>query len=272
MKIVSRILVNFVLPLAVLAILFSINTIIAIAALLLYIGFLLYMKRASIYTLIGSSNYSKGNLENAILWFKKAYETGRAKPRAITSYGYLLLKTGRLEEAEKIFEQILSTKISSEDMMFAKSNMALALWKTGDLDSAVSMLEEVFIEFKTTTIYGSLGYLLILKGDYEKALAFNLEAYEYNGTNSIILDNLGQNYYLIGEYEKSEEIYAKLIAANPTFPEAYYNYGLLLEAKGEKDRALEFMKKALNYKLSFLSTVSMEEIHGSIKKLEEETQ
>ena len=102
----------------------------------------------------------------------------------------------------------------------------------------------------------------------DKALKFNQEAYEYNDSNSIIMDNLGQAYYLNGDYSKAAEIYEKLMAANPTFPEAYYNYGLVLLAMGKKEEALEMMKKALNYDFTYLSTVTKENVEEKIREVQ----
>jgi tetratricopeptide (TPR) repeat protein len=161
----------------------------------------------------------------------------------------------------------MSKLLSADDKMNVKSNMALVLWKKGQIDDALNMLKEVFENYKTTTIYGSLGFLLILKGDLDKALEFNLEAYEYNDSNAVILDNLGQTYYLMGEYDKSKEIYKKLVSSNPSFPEPYFNYGLVMKQKGNVERALELMNQALTYRFSFLSTVSKEEIEAEIEKL-----
>ncbi|HHW31052.1 MAG TPA: tetratricopeptide repeat protein [Clostridiaceae bacterium] len=264
---IKKLLINFVLPAAAIVILFRRYFLYGIIALILYILYGLYIGKASIYTIIGSIRYSKGNMEEAIKWLDKAYKSGRAKPTTITSYAYLLLKSGNIQEAEKILMEQMDKILSDDDKMNVKSNLALVLWKKGQLDEAINMLEEVFSKYKTTTIYGSLGYLLILKGDLNKALEFNLEAYEYNSSNAVIQDNLGQTYFLLGDYDKSQEIYEKLISTNPSFPEAYYNYGLLLKQKGETDKALEYMKKALNYKFSFLSTVSREEVEAVINKI-----
>lgn len=269
---VKRFLTNFALPAAAIIILFRKNFIYGIIALILYTLYGLYTGKASIFAIMGSRNYSKGNMEEAIKWFDKAYKSGSAKPMTVTSYAYLLLKCGNITEAEKILNEQMNKLLSNEEKMNVKSNLALVLWKKGQLDEAVNMLEEVFSNYKTTTIYGSLGYLLILKGDLNKALEFNLEAYEYNSSNAVIQDNLGQTYFLMGEYDKSQEIYEKLVSTNPSFPEAYYNYGLLMKQKGELNKALELMKKALEYKFSFLSTVSREEVEAEIKNIEPQKQ
>jgi tetratricopeptide (TPR) repeat protein len=157
-------------------------------------------------------------------------------------------------------------------MMLLKSNIALVQWKKGQLDDAVATLEEVFAGFKNTAVYGSLGYLLILKGDLEKALEFNREAYDYNNQNAVIVDNLGQNYYLMGEYDSAGEVYEKLLAGKPDFPEPYYNYGLVLAATGCRERALELFRKALEQKFSFLSAITREEVEHAIRKLSEDVQ
>lgn len=258
---------KFLLPVLIFVILFFFNSYAALAFAVLYIAYSLYDGRSAIFAIMGNVSYGKGDVQKSMEWFRKAYATGKAQPKTIISYAYLLLKYGKVNESEAILDKFLSKSPAFDDEMLAKSNLALVLWKKGNLDGAVDLLEEVFSKYKTTTIYGSLGYLLILKGDLEKALAFNLEAYDYNNSNSVIVDNLAQNYYLLGELDKSEEIYEKLMSQNPTYPEAYYNYGLTLEAKGKIDKALEIMEKALNFQFTFLSTVSREDVENKLKEL-----
>ncbi|MNC72948.1 hypothetical protein D3C75_1240740 [compost metagenome] len=53
----------------------------------------------------------------------------------------------------------------------------------------------------------------------------------------------------------------------PAFPEAYFNYGLVLEALGRDEDALEQMEKALDYPTSLLSTVTHDEIKAKIAEL-----
>lgn len=142
------------------------------------------------------------------------------------------------------------------------------LWKKGQLKDGIKMLEDVFSNYKNTTIYGSLGYLLILDGDMNKALNFNKEAYEYNSSDPVILDNLGYTYYKIGNIKKAEEIYRKLIGLNPNFPEAYYNYSCVLKDLGMTESALEMAKKAKNYRLSYLSNLKEEELDNYLEELQ----
>lgn len=212
--------------------------------------------------------YANGNAEETLYWLERVYKTGVAKPNAVTTYGYLLLKDGRLEQAMKIFEEQYNTpNISNSDYYNIKSNYALCLWKQGKLEEAVTLLEKIIPDYKNTNIYGSLGYLYNLQGDLEKALKFNLEALEYNSTGGVILDNLGQTYYLMGELEKAQEIFEKLLAQKPKFPEAYYDYALVLEKLGDKEKAVAMLKDAQQHKINYLSAVTKEHIETKLEQL-----
>jgi tetratricopeptide (TPR) repeat protein len=262
-----KVLITLIIIILIALTLYLYSLFLALAFIIALIGYYAYRGRSSMYVFLGNSRYSKGQLGDAIRLYKKAFDAGKVPPQIAVSYSYLLLKSGNIEDSEKILSDLLGSKLAPDDEMFAKSNMSLVLWKKGELQASIALLEEVFINYKTSTVYGTLGYLLILNGDLDKALSLNLEAHEYNDKNKIIQDNLGQTYFLMGEYEKSAEIYETLVSANPTFPEAYYNYGLLLEATANYDEALTNFRRALNYKLSFLSTVTKEEIQGKVKEL-----
>lgn len=259
-------LIGFIIPVAVILLLGSLNILLALGAFLIYLAILAYILRVTLFTVLGGRNYATGKTEQALKWFKRAYESKKAGVRSSVSYAYILLKNADLVKSEEILQKLLAGHPKSEDIPLIKSNLALVFWKKGDLGAATAMLEETMETYKTTTIYGSLGYLLLLKGDLEKALQFNLEAYEYNSTDKVILDNLGQNYYLLGKYDESKEIYETLVAKAPTFPEAYYNYGLLLLQLGNNEKALEMMEKARDCKFSYLSSISREEVETKIQE------
>lgn len=267
-KKVKRLITGFVLPVAAVIIAAMINKWLGIAALLVYLLVMAYGSLPVVYTIIGTRNYGLGKMDNALKWFGKAYATNRASVRSSVSYAYILLKNREPDKADEILRKVIKNNKESQDLPYIKSIMALVLWKKGYLDRAVAMLQEVIETYRTTSVYGSLGYLLILKGDLEKALQFNLEAYDYNSSDNIINDNLGQNYYLLGMYDKAGEIYEKLIAKAPAFPEPYYNYGLVLERQGSMHKALDMMRKAMDHKFTYLSTITKEEVEAAIKRIE----
>jgi len=71
--------------------------------------------------------------------------------------------------------------------------------------------------FQTIRIqpYTEVSDIFLFWTGYEQSFKFNKEAYEYNSSDPVILDNLGYTYYKIGNIKKAEEIYRKLIGLNP---------------------------------------------------------
>ena len=257
------------LPLLAIYVLFRINNAFGFVVLAAYLFFAVMANLALFYRVRGQAEYAKGNLDNAAKQYEKAV---RFKKRAIdlkVSYGFLLLKTGRVDEAERVLQECVSQGRSSDERNLAKSNLALVLWKKGQLDQAISMLREVIANYKTTAIYGSLGYLLIEKGDLDEALKFNMEALEYNSENAIIMDNVAHLYYLRGEMDKAGEMFLKLKEKNPHFPEAWYDYGRYLEDSGRREEAAEMYEKAVSCTFSFNSTISREQVQKRLNALRE---
>lgn len=255
------------IPFLVIFILFRINIIAGVLGILAYLLAITIINLNFIYRVKAQMEYGKGNLKEAEKWFKRAANSKKAGTDVLVSYGFILFKEGKLKEGEEIFLKAIDKSKNQDERNMAKSNLALVMWKKGDLDKALEMLKEVISEYKTTAVYGSLGYLAIEKGDLDEALKINLEAYEYNSDNAIILDNLAHLYHLRGEMELAEELFDKLIKKEPHFPEAYYDYGKYLEDAGKTDEAAEMYRKALKCTFSFNNTITKEQVQIALNNL-----
>jgi tetratricopeptide (TPR) repeat protein len=270
MKNNNRIFFMTIGAILVLFIAFKVNFFYGLTLIVIAILAATFLNRAALYSLRGNKYYAIGDMDTACVWYNKALTSKNCKPRTRISFGYLLLKMGRLEEAEKVFSEISKLKLNDADKSQFKMSYALVKWKSGKLEEAIEMLQQVYNSYKCTTVYESLGYLLLLRGDLEKALEFNLEAYDYNSDDNVIADNLGETHYYMENYEKSLEVYEKLIPKNPNFPEPYFHYGLLLVEKEEKEKALSMFEKALTFKQSFLSNLTHKKIEEEISKIKPE--
>jgi tetratricopeptide (TPR) repeat protein len=263
--------IKLIIFIILLIISFTYNALIGNLLITVFILSQLYSSRGFIYLIIANNHYAKGNKEVAFKWYEKATMVDKNKYKSQSVYGYILIKEGHVEKADKVLGQIPVKKLTPKEASQFKLTYALVKWKQGNLDEAISLVEEVHKTFKYSTAYESLGYLLILKGDYNRALEYNLEAYDYDSSNNVIADNLAETYYYLGDYDKALELYEELIKKNPTFREPYYYYGLVLAKKGNNEESLVMLEKALNMKESFLSDLSkskIEEAIDSIKKPE----
>lgn len=68
----------------------------------------------------------------------------------------------------------------------------------------------------------------------------------YDTSNEAKLDyNQGVDYYKAGQYEKSLAAFKRAIAADPSYIDAYYNMGLILEYLKKDDEALAVFKQII---------------------------
>jgi tetratricopeptide (TPR) repeat protein len=270
LKLISKLIV-YIFPL--IAILVIISHVFTLGIILLIIYFLWVIitpiknYRPNYALVKGINAYKKGNIDEAIRIYKKAYENGKMKVDSIFIYAYFLIKEGKLSEFEEILESLSNKELNEKEKIDLIANRALLHIKRGELLEAKDILEEEIKVHKNTVIYGNLGYVYILMDDLTKALEFNLQAFEFNSTDMAIQDNLGQTYLLIKEYDKAEEIYIKLMEQKPNFPGCYYNYGLVLEALNKNDLAIEMYKKALGFNFNFLSNVDKKDIEKALNRV-----
>lgn len=235
-----------------------------------YLIFTVYRNYPTIQATKGSRAYNAGNTDVAMTYFEKAIKHPFAKPYIKSSFGYVLLREGRLEEAEPYLLEAAEMKTKDERFKYNNIlNLAILNWKKGDIDKAIDIVENIKGDYRNSILYEILGYLYIAKGDYEKALEVNKEAYDYNKDDNVITDNLAQSYYFLGDYDEAEKLYENVIDYIK-FPEAHYYYGIIKWKKGDYLSAYEALKTATRLKVSFLSIVDKEMLTGKLQELEKE--
>lgn len=235
-----------------------------------YLVFTVYRNYPTLQATKGSRAYNAGNTEVAMKYFEKAVNHRFAKPYIKSSYGYVLLREGRLDDAEPYLKEAASMKTRDERFKYNNIlNLAILAWKQGDIDKAIEIVLNIKEEYKNSIMYEILGYLYIAKGDYEKALEVNKEAFEFNKDDNVITDNLAQSYFFLGRYDEAEALYEDIIDY-VKFPEAHYYYGIILWKKGDYLGAYEALENSTRLKNSFLSIVDKEMILLKFETLKEE--
>jgi tetratricopeptide (TPR) repeat protein len=236
--------------------------------LFIILSYVIYLITPKIIANIGNAKYSSNKIEEAFIWYERACKLNSCSPKIKNFYAYALIKVGNIEKAEEILNTIIKSKISEYAKGPSRFTLSIIMCKKGNLDGAIEVLENMYKNYKSTNLYENLGYYYIMKGDYDKALEFNQEAYDYNNSDESIIDNLAQTYYLREDYSKAKEFYEKILPKNPTFPSYYYYYALVLLKENNTEEALQIMKRALNCKFSFLSLIKKEEIQNKICEIE----
>ena len=245
-----------------------INPLIGNLILISFVIFKLIQHKDFLIALKGSKFYKKGDYKKAIEYYKKASTCKNAKSNVIRSYIFLEIKHGSVEDAEKTLEFVRSNnKLSEKDIFDLKITDALIKWKKRDLTQSINILEELLENGESSTLYETLGYLLLANKDYDNALNLNLKALKYNET-LVVKANLAETYYKLSEIDKSKDLFASIIQSNAKFSEPYYYYGLILKEEGQTIEAKKFLEKALSFPESFLSVLTKEKIQNELNSLD----
>ncbi len=237
------------------------------------IAALMWKRRASILTqLAAKAYYIKGNAEKGEKLYEMAYKTGRMPPDCKIAYSSFCLRENAFDKGRRLLNEVInSSKTTKEDKLNAKHNLSVLVWKEGNLEEALEILEGVHKEQPATNTYGTMGALYLEKAKRDKnyldILDFMLEAYDYNDSDKTIADNLGETYLRMGEYEKAQEVYVKLLKTEHITPMPYYNYGLVLKALGDIDDAEENFEKALTCRFTSVMTVTKEMVQKELDNL-----
>nr|WP_162463188.1 tetratricopeptide repeat protein [Paenibacillus psychroresistens] len=267
MKAIINVISIIIIVIVALVFAFKTHFLLGIALVLLLIGFAAFRGRANYYAIRGTKLFSSNEFEQSLVWFKKAYESKPCPEAHQIGYGYILMRTGNAKQAEQVFKQVLRTTKNKDNRIQAQCNLATSYWLQGRNEECLVLLEEVFEQYKNSLVYGNLGYFKLLNGDFESALAFNQEAYAYNGDDKTIVDNLAYNYYMLGQLEQAEEMFALLIPKSPKFADPHYFYALTLEKLGKLDEAAEQIQIAQSKDIAFITPIIRAEIDQAALRL-----
>ena len=230
----------------------------------LFIGYGIYNFLPSIYRILGQRRFGEGDYKAAEKMYKKAVDTKRGGYKIRMEYAYILLRTGKFEEAEQQVSFILSHKLKPGERNNAVLRRCMCYYKLGNLDEALSDAQQLYDEgYKSIQLYGLLGYFKILKNPTSKeTFDFCAEAYDYANDDRDICDNMLICYYNNGEYEKAKEISDKIIEDAPKFVEAWYHAAQIDVKLGKYEDAAKKLEKISECNRSQMTTITEEEVEA----------
>jgi len=230
--------------------------IVVIVGILLYGA---YASRSKVWVFKANAAFGQGELEKALSLYEKTYVSKFRNAQHAIHYAFILMKAGKPEVAEKVLLETIGSVKSVDINMQAKYNLATAYWLLDKREEALNLLEEVYREYKTLTVVGNLGYFKLLNNP-ASALTFNEEAYEYDDNDLTIIDNLAQNYFLLGRFDEADKLYSKVMMKSPKHAESYYYYARTLEALGQVEEAKAQALIATEKPLAMVTSITREDV------------
>jgi len=116
---------------------------------------------------------------------------------------------------------------SKTDTQFTK---ALTMIKNGDLNTAETLLLNLTLsQAQLAGPHANLGVVYYKKGQYEKAESTFRIALEIAPNHTVVHNYLGMTLRQLGRFKEAEQSYKNATVANPDYPHAYLNLGILYD-------------------------------------------
>lgn len=216
--------------------------------------------------------HQKGDLKGARALYEELYRSKILKPGYLLPYSVLLLRDGGDENYQRVKNMLSSIQKSPELTPETRSqllmNFAIADWRLGNKEKAISLLEAAHRERPCGMIYQTLGYLYVERGDAETALAFNTEALDYDDEDSVTLDNLGQLYYrLLHDKEKAKGYFEQALQLRPAQIDTLWFLSRYDLEEGNTQAALEKLETTLEGRFSPLNHVTHAQVTEEVARI-----
>ena len=170
----------------------------------------------------------EGQLDAAIVSFRKAIELNDELPKAHVDLGYALIQKGRFDEAIVTLRRAIEL---DDELPLAHMNLSYALTENGLLDEAIASARK---------------------------------AIELNDQLAVAHLNLGLAQFRKGQLDEGITSFRKAIELNDAYPEAYAILGLVLIEKGQLDEAMASLQKALKWRAD-LSDEQLDDIIAGLR-------
>lgn len=216
-----------------------------------------------------ASLQAKGDSQSAMRLYKEAVSEGLNTPRYLLSYSVLLLRNDEYQAARELLVKAQKAPgMTADQRTTLFVNYACSVFKLGDLQKGIDVLEKQHAKQPCGLIYETLGCLYIETGEYEKALSFNEEALDYDDEDSIVLDNLAQTHYRLGKDKaKAKEYFLKAHSLKPSQIDTLYFLALYDIDDGNVEAGKEKLENALDGRFSPLNYASKEKIQEVLDRL-----
>ena len=232
--------------------------------------YLSFVMRGDMLMMKGSKAIRRGNIKEGVAFYQKAINTGRLNPDYLVYAPYALLRYGFEAECKDAIEKAEAKRtLTPTQRKTLMTTKALYLWKTGEADESEKLFKEIHEKSPDSQTYSHVGFILLENKKYDEAYEFNKSAMEYNDEDESIMDNMALCHYRRGEYKEALSIYEKIMEKGTRFPVIYYNYALSLIASGDKEKAKEQLKEALEFKFSHIAAISKEDVEKKLSELED---
>lgn len=157
--------------------------------------------------------------------------------------------SGQLEQAEKLYQQVLQTVPNHPA---ALHSLAMIASGRGKYDMAIEFASKAIKEMpEIPQFYNTLGVAFKEAGKLQEAVDACKQAISLNPDYVEAYNNLANILQSQGRQDEAVENYKHVVRLKPNVAEVYYNLGIVLNKQGHSAEAIENYKQAVRLKGDF---------------------
>jgi len=164
------------------------------------------------------------------------------------TYHIFLSEMGNLYSKKQNYDKALEFKLLAENCVPGQylTDIASVLGCQEKFDEAEVLLRKsIELNKNKELAYALLSLIYEEKQDYKKSLEYAEKAYNENPYNIELSVNLARKYLLNEKYQESIAVYLNLLKFKKNEAGYYYSIGFLYDKIGNKEKAFEYVKKAV---------------------------
>src|SRR5271166_6092803 len=140
-------------------------------------------------------------------------------------------QAGRLDEAERLFRQVLAISPRQTESLQMLGTIA---YQTGRHDLAFDLIRKAVVSNPgDASAHSNLGNLLLQQGRLDEAIASYRRALDRKPDLPEALNNLGNALKARKRFDEAVASYRRALALKPDDPDVHYNLGMALLARGD---------------------------------------
>jgi len=167
--------------------------------------------------------------------------------RNYLSYGSVFFQRGYFDQAEESFRLALSADPASSEALYGLGSVYLKKGNAGEARLSFERTTKLNPTYPDTlpNAWNNLGLLATQEGRTAEAIPYFEEALRLSPDHLIALDNLGNAYRQLQQWEQARKVLERAVVVAPQDAEANYSLGMVFAQMDDSDRAYEYLQRAL---------------------------
>lgn len=223
------------------------------------------------YSYLATVLKEQRRIREAVEVLREGLERNPSSYKIISTYGILLVEAGQYEAAIEIIGQGLAMIDYDPELW---NYLGVAYWSQGDYENALEAYQKALaLDNNYSVVFNNLGSLYLSRfskskdqRDYKNAVDHFKKAVELDPSYASAYNGLGSAYGQAGNIDGAIYCWEKAVELKPDFAFPLYNLGLAYLAKGDREKALDYLQRYKKEYYNRLSAVEKKRLDELIQR------